>query len=387
MNYLIQAYACSSVQGGEYAVSWGWITHLSNAIGKKDRIYVVSLTLQQKEIDDNGIKNVRVLNVNGMEKYKFLKYNQMYYMIWQYKAYNMIKKMKLNIDVVHVYSLSDFRFPGKWYKMRNTYTIFGPVGGGQICPTALQEYDDKSGKIREKINKIWKHNVFFKYKIKKYNRVYACNKETKKYLKDSTILTDVPINDMFRNIEIKRSKHEIITILFVGRLINKKGLRLLLDALEYIDSNVAYQVLIYGEGNQYDSLKEIIKERGLEEKVFLKGKVSYNDISDVYMNGDIFVLPSLRESGGIVLIEALAHKLPIIALDMSLANLLNKYKCGLFVNTDQTKKKILCEFGDALSKLIKNSDIRMEYGNNGYKYVNENLTWNKMIKEVYGEFI
>lgn len=387
MNYLIQAYACSSVQGGEYAVSWGWITHLSNAIGENDQIYVVSLTLQQKEIDDNGLKNVRVLNVKGMEKYKFLNYNQIYYMVWQYKAYRMIKKMDLKIDVVHSYSLSDFRFPGEWYKIKYAYSIFGPVGGGQICPVALQEYDDKSGKIREKINKIWKYNIFFKYKIWKYNKVYACNKETQEYLKNSNILVDVPLNSMFRNLKIKRTKNEIPTILFVGRLINKKGLKLLLDALEYVDKNLTYKVLIYGEGNQFDYLKKVIKEKKLSEKVFLKGKVLYKDISDVYMKGDIFVLPSLRESGGSVLIEALAHKLPIVALDMALAHLLSEYKCGLFINTHQKKNDILLEFGNVLSELIRNSDIREEYGNNGYRYVNENLTWDKMIKEVYGKFI
>ena len=364
MNYLIQAYACSSVQGGEYAVSWGWITHLSN-----------------------GLKNVSVLNVEGMEKYKFLNYNQIYYMIWQYKAYRMIKKMNLKIDVVHSYSLSDFRFPGKWYKIKQAYSILGPVGGGQICPMALQGYDDKSGKIREKINRIWKYNIFFKYKIKKYNRVYACNKETQEYLKNSNILVDVPLNNMFRNLEIKKRKHEIPTILFVGRLINKKGLKLLLDALKYVDKNLTYKVLIYGEGNQYEYLKKLIREKDLSEKVFLKGKVLYKDISDVYMKGDIFVLPSLRESGGSVLIEALAHKLPIVALDMALAHLLSEHKCGLFINTQQEKNEILLEFGNALSKLIKNLDIREEYGNNGYKYVNENLTWDKMINEVHGKFI
>ena len=387
MNYLIQAYACSSVQGGEYAVSWGWITHLSNVIGESDQIYVVSLTLQQKEIDDNGLKNVSVLNVEGMEKYKFLNYNQIYYMIWQYKAYRMIKKMNLKIDVVHSYSLSDFRFPGKWYKIKQAYSILGPVGGGQICPMALQGYDDKSGKIREKINRIWKYNIFFKYKIKKYNRVYACNKETQEYLKNSNILVDVPLNNMFRNLEIKKRKHEIPTILFVGRLINKKGLKLLLDALKYVDKNLTYKVLIYGEGNQYEYLKKLIREKDLSEKVFLNGKVLYKDISDVYMKGDIFVLPSLRESGGSVLIEALAHKLPIVALDMALAHLLSEHKCGLFINTQQEKNEILLEFGNALSKLIKNLDIREEYGNNGYKYVNENLTWDKMINEVHGKFI
>ena len=70
-----------------------------------------------------------------------------------------------------------------------------------------------------------------------------------------------------------------------------------------------------------------------------------------------------------------------------MAHLLSEHKCGLFINTQQEKNEILLEFGNALSKLIKNLDIREEYGNNGYKYVNENLTWDKMINEVHGKFI
>lgn len=387
MNYLIQAYACSSYQGGEYAVSWGWITHLSQAVSCKDKIYVVSLTLTQKELDDNNLKNIKLLKVKGMEKYNFLNYNQIYYKIWQKKAYFMVKKLKIDLDVVHVYSLSDFRQPGDWYKIKNTYTILGPVGGGQICPASLISYDDMSGKIRQFINWFCKNNPLFRKKIGKFARVYACNRETQKYLKNAEILPDVPLNDSLKNLKIIKREHKVRTILYVGRLINKKGLKLLLDVLDYIDSNITYQVLIYGEGDQRDILEDIITKKKLEDKVFLKGKVPYNEISKTYQEGDIFVLPSLRESGGSVLIEAMAHQLPIVALDMSLAHLLNQKKCGMFVNINQKKEGVLKQFANILMKLLSNSELREFYGNNGYRYVNQELTWDNMIDEVYGEFI
>lgn len=118
----------------------------------------------------------------------------------------------------------------------------------------------------------------------------------------------------------------------------------------------------------------------------MPGDIPYNNISSVYRGDNIFVLPSLRESGGSVLIEAMAHKLPIVALNMSLCSILNEKQCGLFVETHQSKEMILKEFAKKLTELIQNPHLRTLYGNNGYKFVNEELTWESMIKKVYGEF-
>ena len=135
MNYLIQAYACSPYKGGEYAVSWGWITHLDRKIKDGDLIYVVSLTLTEKDIIDFGLKHVRLISISGMKKWNFLNYNTLYYRIWQNKAYWTVKKREIRIDVCHVYSLSDFRQPGDWWKFKNCKTILGPVGGDRFAPS------------------------------------------------------------------------------------------------------------------------------------------------------------------------------------------------------------------------------------------------------------
>lgn len=387
MNYLIQAFACSPNLGGEYAVSWGWIFHLDRVVNEKDCIYVLSCTLSQNEIDEASLKHVKLVIVSGMEKYNFLNYNKMYYEIWQRKAYKIVKNMNLKIDVCHMYSLSDFRQPGFWSSLKNSFTILGPVGGGQICPNCLRSYDNKKGRIREVVNLFLIWNPFWRIKVHKYSVIYACNRETLKYFKYARFLPDVPLNDNFLNLEIEERNNTKITIICVGRLINKKGFLFLLDVLSQVKTKYDFKVLIYGSGEQKDLLEQRIFEYRLQSKVFLKGSIPYDKVSEIYRSGDLFVLPSLRESGGSVLIEAMAHKLPIVALDMSLSSILKEKRCGYFVNTKQPKENLIKEFARNLETLIEDENLRKFFGNNGYLYVNRELNWESMIDKVYGNFI
>lgn len=382
MNYLLQAYACSPYKGGEYAVSWGWITHIDEKLNNNDVLYVVSLTLTQEDIKRFNLKHVVLIKVDKMEKYKFLNYNFLFYRIWQYKAYKKVRKLK--IDVIHVYSLSDYRQIGFWYKMKESYKILGPVGGGQITPKALRCYDSKKGFIREFINYIYKYNLFQKAKLLKFDKIYACNYETQKELINSKILPDVPLNDAFQKVKIKKKKkNSKVNILFVGRLINKKGLIFLLDVLGKLNKNLNYQLSIYGEGEQEELIRSLIIKKGLENKVYIKGSIPYDEISKVYLEADFFIMPSLRESGGSVLIEAMAHELPVVALNMALPKILKRYNCGLFIDINQSKEKIINDMALAIEKMILNPELRWELGRNGYGYVNEKLTWKHSIQEVY----
>lgn len=76
------------------------------------------------------------------------------------------KEKNLRLDVIHCYSLSDFRFPGFWSNMKGAYTIFGPVGGGQRCPKALIRYDDKSHYLRDFVNWLCKVNPMYALQVK-----------------------------------------------------------------------------------------------------------------------------------------------------------------------------------------------------------------------------
>lgn len=388
MNYLIQAYACSPDKGGEFAVSWGWIVNLDKAVSDNDKIYVISLTLKSKQVEKYKLKHVELLIIKDLDKIEFLSRTPFYYIMWQKIAYKTVKQSGIHFDIIHVYSLSDFRQPGLWYKFKESYTIFGPVGGGQSCPKGLISYDDKSHIIRNLVNLSCKLNPIFHKKIKGYKKIYACNSETSKYLKNAEVLIDVPLNHQFYNMQIIRGSNQKPVVLFCGRLINKKGLLFLLDVIIRIPVEIQFELHVYGgDGEQKELILDRIKKLNLSNRVIFKGKLPYERMSEAYNSADIFVLPSLRESGGNVLVEAMAHSLPIVSLNMSFSKVLNEQKAGLFVNTKQSKEKIIDEYAHALIHLLEDKKLRIELGKNGYKYVNNNLTWEQMINRVYGVFL
>lgn len=387
MNFLFQGYACSAIKGGEYAISYGWLAHLDAAVREEDTIYIVSLTFTESDLEKSNLKHVKILNIIGMEKWNFLHYNSLYYSIWQKKAYRAVVDSGIKFDFIHAFSLSNFRQPGYWYKLRDSYTVLGPVGGGQECPTALRYYDGKLGSFRNIINRICKINPLYKKKISDYSCLYACNYETQVYMPNSKLLVDVPLNDRLKNLKIENHDNNCVILLCCGRLINKKGFLFLLDCLNKVNPNLNWMLHIYGDGNQRNMIKKRILELELENKVVLKGNVPYETISEAYRSGDVFILPSLRESGGSVLVEAMAHKLPIVSLKIGLSRILERKKTGLFVEVNQDKDSIIYNFARNIESLIINPKLRKELGSNGYNYVNNELTWDNIMREVYGQHI
>ena len=83
----------------------------------------------------------------------------------------------------------------------------------------------------------------------------------------------------------------------------------------------------------------------------------------------------------------MANKLPIVALKQSISRDLDKHKCGIFVNVNQSKEEIINEFANDLAKIIENYDLRIELGQNGYDYANSVLTMDYKFDKIYGNLI
>lgn len=97
-----------------------------------------------------------------------------------------------------------------------------------------------------------------------------------------------------------------------GRFVEKKGFNILLEALaefKAMDRNFSLQIA--GDGQEFSSLKALSTELGIHDKVQFLGR--RNDVPDLIKNADLFVLPSLNEPFGIIVLEAMAMGTPIIA--------------------------------------------------------------------------
>jgi glycosyltransferase involved in cell wall biosynthesis len=107
-------------------------------------------------------------------------------------------------------------------------------------------------------------------------------------------------------------KHPVF--LFIGQLIPRKGIEFLLEACILLnqDRRAHYTVLIAGDGPKRAELEEKICIRGLTKEVQLVGWVNYAQIGNYMKLADVFVLPTLEDIWGMVILEAMVFGKPIL---------------------------------------------------------------------------
>lgn len=106
-----------------------------------------------------------------------------------------------------------------------------------------------------------------------------------------------------------------VTFLAASRLIGRKGHALLLDALALLPGESAWKLILAGEGPEETRLRKQCRRLGLSDRVTFLGKLPFSQMEEIYQMAHVLVLPSLRETTGSVLAEAMARGLPVITMD------------------------------------------------------------------------
>ncbi len=102
--------------------------------------------------------------------------------------------------------------------------------------------------------------------------------------------------------------------LFTGQLIPRKGLQQLLEACNLLQRQgyCNYTVLIAGDGLQLEELQEFSRAHGLEDSVKWLGWIGYEKLGAYFRQVDVFILPTLEDTWGMVILEAMAFGKPIL---------------------------------------------------------------------------
>lgn len=406
MNILYSAFACNPYKGSEAVCGWSWIDAMNN-VNKTDNIYVLTRYENKpyidKYINENGKLNVEFLYCDvpqWMNLYeKFNKFYFVYYLLWQNFAYKYIKKQKnITFDIIHHITLGDFRVIGKLWKIKNAKFIFGPVGGGQVTPKCFKKYVKKhkySENIRVLINNIVKFNPFYIRALNHSYKIFCANQETAQFIKPVVkekdkinILTENGVLTKFleqtKQNEDKKKK-QTIKIMWAGRMIYRKGLKILLETLSQVQTNKDIKLYLFGSGPEEEELKIFSNNQGLKKCVVFKGNCEYKKMLEQYKDADLFVFPSIRETTGTVLFEAMANYLPIISFNQNGAKILVKENTGILIelnNLEQVKE----DFKNAIETLINNDDLRIKMGKLARKEIEENYTWEKKCINILKEY-
>lgn len=122
---------------------------------------------------------------------------------------------------------------------------------------------------------------------------------------------DAPRNSLFR----VRAKNPC-RLLCIGRIVEHKRMHWLIDVLrELISEFPGLSLLIVGEGPEKNRVTKYAEECGCRSNVVFRGFLSIDELQEEMTNSDIFLFPSEQEGFGMVIIEAMAAGLPVVAAD------------------------------------------------------------------------
>lgn len=194
----------------------------------------------------------------------------------------------------------------------------------------------------------------------------------------------VDINDIKSTCKAKR-KNELCTFLVAGRMIYRKGLDFLFDTLMRIPRETKYQVRVVGDGPELERLRRRCKENSnLFEHVSCIGAIPYMEMEKEYIDADVFIMPSIRETTGTVLLEAMSKGIPVITI--------NKFGGAILFDKDtgwlyegNTKEEYIENLKRAILECIMNPDEVVRRGMNARKRA-EKYTWqekNRKYQEIY----
>ncbi len=149
-------------------------------------------------------------------------------------------------------------------------------------------------------------------------------------------------------------------LLHTGRLGKEKSVDFLIYAFNHILKKAANtHLVIVGFGTELNYLKNLTKRLKLEKNIHFLGLVEYKKMPFVYNGADIFVFSSKTETQGLVVLEAMAAKLPIVSLDDEALKetIVNNYN-GIMV------KKNVSDFAEEVLKLLNDKKKREFLGRN-----------------------
>jgi glycosyltransferase involved in cell wall biosynthesis len=147
------------------------------------------------------------------------------------------------------------------------------------------------------------------------------------------------------------------------RVVKGKGVDLLIESVPLLPEYV--RVVIAGDGAQLLFLKERVSELNIKHRVDFRGWVDGPTKESLFGEADIFCLPSSYDSFGMGFIEAMAHGLPVVALDWGpIKDVVPHGKCGLLVK--RPEPVLLAE---AICRLAGDKVLRTTLGRNGQHWV------------------
>ncbi|MGI4886572.1 MAG: glycosyltransferase family 4 protein [Janthinobacterium lividum] len=333
MKVLVSAYACNPTKGGEEGFGFNWMQQwyaqghevwcLTTPNGRAD----LATYLAQHPADPARLHLVYVAVpawVEYLYRWQFGVY--LHYMVWQYLAWRAARRAAPpgGFGLVHHATYGSLHM-ATWLWRLDPPLVVGPLGGGQQAPAAFRQYLPDWFKTETLRNVIGRLLVTFDPNVRQSLRraalVLATNTETATAIRrlggtrvEMFLDSGLPAGYIPAAFPV-RTETPVLRLLWLGRLVTRKALPLVLEALARVDKRVPFHLTIVGDGVLGPQLPALLAQHGLADRVTWRGTLPWAEVREVFLAHDAFLFASLRDSFAAQLLEAMGAGLPLITLD------------------------------------------------------------------------
>ena len=401
LRVLLSAYACEPGKGSEPGTGW----NLALALARSFDVTVLTRSNNRETIE-------QALKTESSPKPSFIYYDlppiarflkkksilstQAYYALWQ-RCLNrkILKTHDLDVfDVFHHITFNSFEvipcimnsFPG--------IKVWGPIGGGQTAHLPLTGTLTLKGRIKERLRS-WRlslsqRNPRLLRCLESCDWVLFANEETQDLfktvkLKSSGQMIDVGVDPVrFTSSPELTDGHRIFS---AGNFEARKGTRLLLLAFQQAHrENPNLRLRLAGDGPELTRDRAWVEANELNEAITFSGRLSHDEMAVEFARADVFVFPSIRDTSGAIVLEAMACSLPVVCLDQQGARLMVGNNEGIRVNP-QNIEQTTFGIATAILELSRNPSLRESLGKNARERVLREFTWEKKAEQLASNYL
>lgn len=409
MRILLGAYACEPNKGSEQEVGWQMANEIAKAMPEDD-ISVITRANNKKIIETKVYpKNLKFYYYDLPKWFTFWKKGgtgvRTYYYLWMIGAARHMKAQNISFDIIHHVTFVNDWLPSLFslLKNRNNKFIWGPIGSHD--PIDSKFLDGGRRKNIEKIRillQLFFRNIdpAFYFCKAKADCIIGINENVRNKLNlgDNKFFVAEPAIGMKQSvvekIKLAEEKSDTFLVVSVGRLLYIKNFKLtLLVFAKFLKnnpdiSNVTLQII--GDGEDRRDLESLVKKLNIVKHVEFVGKVSLNEVQERFAQADIFLFPTL-ENAGFVIIEAMSHSLPVLAMNYGgPQQFLIHHTDEQLIPSKQTYDVTVSGLATKLEQLYRDDILRREIGKQNRQDVLNHFTWEakaQKIKTIYNKVI
>lgn len=381
MKILLSVFACAPTGGSELGGGWNWAMELA----REHEVVALTDIARRSAIEAAHAEcplpaNLRFVFFRplGLGRVPLNSWTaNLLYSAWQYTllptARHLHRAERFDLAIHLTYGV--FRTPSFLGFLRIPF-VFGPVGGGEDSPFCLRQSMPLLAQLRELFRTVLiavsRWNPLLRLALGKASVIFVRTNATRaalplhlwgRCLQFQEIGTNV--FDAGNSISLsQRDAGAPLELLIVTRLLPWKGVQFAMRALaETLRRGTAARLTIVGKGPYLRWLQRVEHRLGLSGHINWIGHIPQNVLLSSYRNYHAFIFPSLHDSGGNVVLEALAGGLPVICLDLGGPATLVDDACSLIVHTKGLDEKSLSQsIADTICILASDEPRRMTMG-------------------------